>query len=828
MAALEDGTYIMFNAASPKSTPPKTSDALAVDIPGAKDGWTGDLIYIWNRNDSAAQFVQIKQGDNGFTYITFMLCNMVLCPQSTYIDGGTMHIGYKNDQDEQVLWSKVVVVNRVGYEAARWNINDTGETTIYMNTVYPMYEVVPVIETGASLKVDKNNVRAGSQLIISPKAGDENNARWVFLPMGTLPKGTYQIHLKNSLTRVLMAGDKNEGSRIRVGDQGDNLDNFRVWAFTDADGGAMQVFNLESEKAMAISSPRQNSTVVQRLPTKGDEQSFVPRSAGTVQYLEPGSDRRLDEEIWTTYVMEMRHGGNTGISAVNASTKQVQSYAFVTDNTERDADYDQFFFVPTSAFDNKAPVPEDIRHYCDFTGEDMVNQYGVGTVLVKPTWIGSGEDWACRYKIQYRTASQSNTQRSGWSSWCSIEDGKIANYGWGYGTMPNCKAGLADGRWRSDFGISLSFEGNVDLYEIIYEVRRFSYSYRDWSSDPEVQPDPDKQLDIPSHGGSRSQRCIVAKAAYLTLEDLQFTGEGVSIRYGSTFARNGNSVRIYCPGLFDISQSNAPYIGRLRDSKFSRIPRDGDQVVVYWTVTTVDGITTSGSANMIVYCSFDDDTMPQIENVVVTDTQNGYLKSVKIPYNASTARLWITLDDDIYAESGITATRVVEVESDGVDTFHVPYPFNRPFSLKMYALDNGTPKVWSKSYKAVEAWTRLWNWGNDLDKNKLWFEALYNENEPPTESVNTSASTNFQAPASGSWEIGHVGHSWSQTRSIAAVEIDAWDPDALARLTAMSKCRFAWYRSPRGELMRVSIVKISETRHHDRVNYSIEMRRIRE
>ena len=136
--------------------------------------------------------------------------------------------------------------------------------------------------------------------------------------------------------------------------------------------------------------------------------------------------------------------------------------------------------------------------------------------------------------------------------------------------------------------------------------------------------------------------------------------------------------------------------------------------------------------------------------------------------------------------------------------------------------------MWSKSYKSIEAWTRLWNWGDGEQRNTLWFEALYNENEPPTESVGTTASTNFQEPANGSWEIGHVGHAWSQTRSIAALEVDAWNPDAFARLTAMSKCRFAWYRSPRGEIMRVAIAKVNEVRHHDRINYTIEMRRIRE
>ena len=831
MAALEDGTYIIINAASPGLNDIEHPfNALAIDVPGARDGWTGDPIWLYNRNDSAAQFVQVYHGDESFTYLTFMLCNMDLCPMTTYIEDNTVHIGTKNGE-EQVLWSRLVVVNRVGYAPARWTINATGGSPVtYMGTNYPTYEIRSVIETSATVKVDRNNVAAESLLYVSPDADDQMEARWLFLPMGTVAPGVYQMHLKNSLTRVLMSGDKNEGSRIRVGDEGDNTDNKRVWVVQPPDlNGHRQIINLESEKAMTVSAVRQNATVVQRIPARYANQLFIPRASGTVNYLEPGSDRKLDEEIWTTYTVPVVDGNETaGISAVNASNGQVQSYAFVTDNVNRDGAYDQFFFVPTSAFDDKAPVPEDIRHYCDFTGEDLVNQWGVGTVTVRPTWLGSGEWWSCRYKTRYRTSTQGDAQRSGWSPWYSIEDGKIANNGWGYATKPNCSAGLADGRWRSDRGISMSFDSGVDLYEIVYEVRRFSNYYKDWNSDPEIQPDTNKQVDITSHGGSRSQQCIVAKAAYLTLEDLQFTGEGVSIRYGSTFARGGNSIRIYCPGLFDLSRSNVPYTGTMSDTKFDRIPVNGDQVTVYWTVTTVDGITTSGSATKEVYCAFDDESLAQIENVVVTDVQNGYLKDITIPLDASKARLWVTLDDDNYAESGITATRSIEIQSDGSHTFHVPYPFNRPFSIKMYAIDNGTPKVWSMSYQSIEAWTRLWNWGSGEDTNTLWFEALYNENEPPTESVNTSAGTNFSAPAVGAWDIGHVGHSWSQTRSIAAIEVDAWHPDAFARLTALSKCRFAWYRSPRGELMRIAIVKINEVRHHDRINYTIEMRRIRE
>ena len=447
---------------------------------------------------------------------------------------------------------------------------------------------------------------------------------------------------------------------------------------------------------------------------------------------------------------------------------------------------------------------------------------------------------------------------------------------------PNCGAVLsynednsvsrgASGRYVGDLplpGLSdaLVFggsSGNVDRYLIQFEVRAWSQTYDKVSND------------LSCHGGSASATIRVVYRPELTLSALKVDAYGLYLSYSSDLNRGSNKIVIESPDyakqldtkkIGNYSTSSVMYSRTLSESKCVSgnaprsgtyyldfggvIPDVGDEIPFKWTITTVDGISSTGSAVLPVQ-STDFSNAVSISCTPTFLTNGTRILRISIPnpssgtkFVAKSERCTLVINNRPNGSSAASQfTRnssnsayleyvdvPVTTTASGAEYFAVPYPFGKPFKVEIIGDTNdsqgriGRYEYYHSAFTDFRNRTRMWNYGSYIG-NTEWYEVFVNEGDNPTESVTTQYSSNAVKTTERDWELVQYGNTPEQTRTVSGVVLPALMADHVGRTEDFSKCKYAWYRSFDGEVMRVAITCVNETRKTWGTQVSVEMRR---
>lgn len=759
----------------------------------------------------------------------------------------------------------------------------------YDGQPYPVYHLISAMSIDAHRACLWASGSSNGSVVKTAAPSDGTGSKsqyWAFIPVPSVPNGFYNIRLAVDPNRLLIG--QSNGSLLLGSDTNRN-DNRAVWVLSkdELEPDHQAIRNLEpianddpdssylmvpSGQAIEHGKPK-----IGRVRSGGhfDRWVFVARDQSakyndnTYQSYEMWSNA-FDYSYWSVsrYVL----------TSVLQSMEGIQTYPeFMLVNAQfvgEPTDY-QWFLTPAHAYDSKLTVPSRLG-----IEVDGVTEYGnvgfSGLANLYPTWVGGDNDgWQLRYRFvtcRYTDDSNSTNRNVEDTSWKSIFDEDSANEGWGDNEIYNCSATLtynesnsagkgAAGRYRADIPIVAQLgagSGEMDRVYLEFQVRPWSYAFRDIEG-------------LSAHGGSASYRFMLAYKPTLTLSNLRIDAYGIAVDYISDLHRGSNKIEITnmeimsqidYSGMADMSSSSVRY-NRMRNQKkcdmgtagysgtyyadFGNvIPAVNSEILLGWKITSVDGIVNSGVSLVPVassdFSNAESVTLPTefLENgsrILKVDCQNNGVSY----FENRSAIAWLTINHRPGGTSDpsqfiandenskyLETIQIARNETEDGDYFAIPYPFRKPF--KVTVLGNGANDV-AKRFEYYHAAfddfrdrTRMWNYGSYVDDSE-WYEIFVNEAGNPTETVTTALTSQATKTTERKWEIVQFGNTPEQPRSVSGVVYPGIMPDYIQRTENFSKCKFAWYRSFDGEVIRVAVTSVRETRTNWGDAITIEMRR---
>lgn len=777
-----------------------------------------------------------------------------------------------------------------GGRRGRWTMERIENIFMYYDgQPYPVYHLISAMSTSSHRACLWASGSSNGSKVKTATPSDGTGSRsqyWAFIPVPSVPNGFYNIRLAVKPDRILLG--QSNGALV-LGSDADRSDNCGVWFLNrdELEPDHQYIQNLEpianenpdssylmvpSGQAVEHGNPK-----IGRVRGAGhfDRWVFVPRDQSakfndnTYQSYEMWSNA-FDYSYWSVsrYVL----------TSILQNIEGIQTYPeFMLVNASfsgSPTDY-QWFLTPAHAFDSKLTTPSRLGLEVDgSTGYDSIGFSGQKNLY--PTWIGGENDgWQLRYRFvscRYAEDSNATNKNVADTSWKSIFDDDSANEGWGDNETFNCSASLtfnesnasgkgASGRYRSDMPIVSELgtnAGEMDRVYIEFQVRPWSYSFREIDG-------------LTSHGGSASQRFMLAYKPTLTLSNLKVDAYGISVDYESDLHRSSNKIEITnletmtqidYSGMANLSSSSVRY-KRMRNQKKcdtgtaaysgtyyadfgSIIPSVGDEVLLGWKIASVDGIVNSGVSLLPVvssdFSNADSVTLPTTfltngSRILRVACQSGGLTY----FENRSAVAWLTINhrpDGTESPSQFVANssnspyletiQIPRTELSNGDFFAIPYPFGKPF--KVTVVGNGSNDVakrfeyYHAAFKDFRSRTRMWNYGTYFAKDE-WYEVFVNTGDNPMETVTTALTNRATKTTERKWEIVQFGNTPEQPRSVTGAVYPGVMSDYIQRTEKFAKCKFAWYRSFDGEVMRVAITSVRETRKTWGDEITIEMRR---
>lgn len=760
--ALEDGNYVFVYA---------TNTALALDITSgnARSGldlelWTTDL------TGRDAQTVHVSTDEDGWSMLY-----MPLTCRSLDVYGGTAAAG-----------TRVIQWDDHGGDNQRWLITEDGGSVTVGGVSCPTVTIASKLNT--SLYIGAASTARGSKCTLRTSP-----MRFAAFPVQSVPDGLYQIvsGLRRDVACDVTGASKASGANLEL--WGLHGNNNQVFAIEDLGDGTCSIKGCDTGLAVDVSDALRReasnrNNVIMWGWHAGINQQWVIAAAGNLT---------RNGTTVPGYQIVPQSGTNLALDACGASSKPGTNVWLWTKDP---ANLGQVWELrPAQAYGQGLECPADVLHDLgDYAPADVVG--ASGAFESRPSWVGARGKWQARYRVRTRTSSMYPGARSEWGAWTCLLDGSTANGGWGEVGIDNCEPVRRNGRWFAPQSVAgtLSADG-TDLYDVEYEVRRFTADWqgRGW----------------PAHSGSASRVCTVAWAPSLTVDAAELTPEGLTLTCGLDWPRSGNLVTL----SVEAGGSHIVRGWRAEDwadgealtvplDELERIPQDGEQLAVSWSIVTTDGVTASGEGAATL--SYGDGYGIAVDPDV--DEGTGWVKTVDFDGMGS-ARLWVE-----------TADGWVEVAGQGT-AFAVPYPLGCDYGMVAVVEDGlGGWGVWRASFSSrSEPWYLF-----DMDDGTQ-ATIKCGVGEPAKLSVRTAMDHDEAATTGGGLERVRMGAARSETVEVSGALVVPKDAGATSAFRDLKACRFCWFRDPFAHLWRVAVTDASEDR--SRRNYtevSVTMRRV--
>lgn len=770
---LEDGSYVVLNA---------SNTDIALDVYEQYDE-AGTNVRLWERNGSNAQFWTVTTNSDGTRTIFAPLTGKILD-----VTGGVYKAGTNIE-----LW------DNTGLMPGKWTIKQSGTNYTADGSTMPGWLVSPAAASSLYLDAGGEGVaKAGDNVQLWGREDNPYSAQeWIFISCPTLPPGTYKVMSaldSSAVWDVSGASTANGANLILYGSTGKASQCFEA---IDNNDGTLRLAAVHSGKVVSVS--RQD-----RDPAKGDNVNLWEWYGADSQrwYTQWYGWAVKDGADAPTYVLRTAYGESELVIDACGASSAPKTNVWLWDTTGTTLGR-CWRIQPTEALVDDLAVMSDIKIDTGDYSPAVVRSASAGTVTVYPSWVGGTTTCECRYRTRSRSTSSSSY--GSWSAWKSISDGSASNDGWGTAWTYNCTTTASNGRRRSTKGVKLTLSATgYDAHEVQIEVRSCSSTYGSTSSY--------------AHGNSVTRTCRLVLARSVSVGTVAWSPEGLLVPLEmSTPQRSGNTVTIsaitltddtqVCGRVSETGQGGSCTIDVSGDALY-RIPSDGAGLRVYWSWTTADGITTSGSQT--VKCSWDAGHGLTLKPSVTE--LSGHRTLIKLGSH-STGKCWLITQ----------AQGAVEIDVDSAGYCYVPYPFNSSYQVFCLARDSDTKwDTWHTAYGAREVHMHSLLW----DAGEIAIQV--DEGQPPTEAVTLSNSVNALTTTGREWQVANVGESKEGIATISGAWLGVDAKDAVALMRDCLAARYVWWRTPSGDVWRCAVESATVTRQEWGVaSVSVTVRRVR-
>lgn len=573
---LPDGTYQIRLASNP---------SLALDVAGAGDA-RGTNIRLWSANDSDAQFfTAFSQGAEQMVYVPAAGRAVDIADQRM-ADGTNVR-----------LWDSWEFSQPGAALAQTWDILETGETAAVGGKSYPVYKVLAHKDGAFCMEVSGDSTpKAGDNVWLWHwSTADAPGRRWVFLPVASVPDGTYSVRTALDPTYCLSVAGASSADQTPC----------QIWKWVEDAPRNELVFRVETKKGVTtFESPIRSGlclnlrggkaasgTLTQFYggPASAQGPSGTPSGPGKLDFANQWAMQPQGAAVDVggvscpsfRIVPQADAGSRVCLDVAGGSTQLATAVRVWSRNgTPAQA----FVLVPAEEHDASLGAPSKV---CGSVGGERRSLFALAPssapVTVFPAWESAGTS----FEVRYRTRSRRGTgSLSSWGEWMSASNGSTGNSGWGVAWTPDF-AGMGGGSAKTG---ALGVAGTIgpsgcSRLDVQFEVRRFEMAGA-----------------YATHGPSSTGTATLAWLPTVRVTALGFGADGLTVGYTSDLALPGATVAVDVPGLGSGSFTGVAASGSVSIpwSDLRRVPDDGESATVDMTYWTADGAAATVSATLPV------------------------------------------------------------------------------------------------------------------------------------------------------------------------------------------------------------------------------------
>ena len=786
--ALEDGTYVILNAAN---------TALALDSCGGTDGNNAN-VQLWTRNDTDAQLVRVWTRADGTRRLCFAGTGKCVDVTGNKVAVGANVAQYdSNDSDAQ-----------------KWTVSPVdGETVTVNGTSYQLYKVY-LTETGTQYLMEylgTGTPVSGGNVCISTDEATSADQKWAFVPMNPVPTGTYAIRPRVNMGCALDVQGSSHAVGARVIISGEHLgsgidhgNNQVVWLDEyDADGRAKLMW-CHSDLLMEIfetNAAHSGTAVCQCDDYGGTDQQWVLAPHGSTTW------NGVDVPLYT--MRNYAASGTTLMADVCGGTSTPGTYLQIWPKNDTAAQ--DFFFQPAEMVGEDIPVPSIIG-LADAAGIGEANKYGLRkkandpgkeTTGWVPGWRGDGTTWQARER--HRTQAPDGMMGD-WSTWQSVADGSQANDGWGTAWRPNVTTDDVPRKAGPQFELPAIDGTTRDRAEVQLEVRRFVKDYKG-------------RTGLMAHGQSDVETIALYWEPNVSVTAAELGPHGIKLTYSSDYVHSGNTIAIasvtgadgrtlLASNAASLTSTGMPHSGTvlIPYSDLVDVPAEGEKLLIGIDVTTKDGDTAHRDVTA---------------NATYADGKTATIT----PKLVTTDRYTVVVDTNQHAEDEACLIQLgrnepirISDENGTVMPTEACPALGKPAKVMFVARDASAWNVTFADVASMQDGVYVWNW-TDADGNSRAAILRYEFGDPITQQDSRKASYSELVTTGRSLPAYKFGKAKTRDLSVSGklvkrgIAQHAWETED--DFSALLDAQHALFRTKWGTVHHVAVTGLDMPRTYE-------------
>ena len=749
-----DGTYIVVSA---------LNAARVIDSKGGTDNNSAN-IQLYERSDGDSQLIHITtNSSDGSRRMIFCLSGKSLDVAGAVFQNGSNVQQYSDNSSD----------------AQKWNFVEDGKTITVDAVSYPTYVIEAFGNTKFCIDVSAGSAASGANIQIYEK-NLSTAQRWALVPQRPVPVGTYVVRSALDSNAVLDIPGASKASGANVQLYGSNDTNAQIWHIKsfEQSTGLCSIFNVNSEKALNVyGNIPADGTNVQQYTYSENDNAFK-------WLLEPQGNYTRNGTTVPLYRVRFKTGSGYVLDAAGGKSSPNTNVEIWSSNNSLAQKWD---FEPCSMVAESLPVPASVKAGKTYGESIGTTIQATGISEIYTSWICSGTEYQCRYRVRSRKVGK---EIGDWGLWSSAADGTNANDGWGDRGVANVVTGDTARKFcETPLKISIVDNLLIDYEEVQVEVRRYEKSY---TNDPTLH----------AHGNSVIQTIKLVVTPNLTITSMLWTAKGLKITYSSSYKRDGNTITINSvySGEKKICGkcvfTGLTYSGELLVpiQNIKNIPSNGTPATVYATLTT-DAASNSEPISKSI--SYNSSSGLSVEPSYAS--KNNYSVEATIDSHSSDS-CYVWTGESFYSCSLISST-------DTKKTYLIIPPLNMAYQVCWMCSDGTNWCTKIDEFSPISSHFFVWNW-----EDECAILALGND-DSPSMTYSTTSDSEKQTTTGREYPVIKFSNSKEKDLSISGVFVDNLiDFSSREQFRRLEDAHHAIFRSPYGEWYQVAIEGVTKSK----------------
>lgn len=763
MATLAEGVYNILCVQTKKG----------MEVQNGSDAKNAN-VQMWTVHGGDAQIwcATKPEGTDGNWQIVSSMSGLALGVDSATEGANVKQVNDTNDKNTQ-----------------RWIITDTGKTTTYGGTTYPIFVINVAGNTGLGLDVMYKSADNGANVAIYGVNASTatTNQQWIFVPLRVLSdNGFYRIALRASVTddsyQVLsVVNSKNTGQAIKLEAVDDSKDSQIFLAQAGSNTNAFRFVSGYSNLSMGVSNsadPTKLPTVYQLAKQEVLQQYWLP-----VGVSDPSKLVKTGGSTYRVYEIRSQLGAENSLSMYKEGKKSnVDAYLHPRFPGNMNQ---QWIFIPTEGAlatilaPGSAYVLSSNQKTTNITTSDTSQPVVVSGI----TFQSPETEFQARYHVctmNYNKSKKTWIGVANESEWknLNVHNGSSAHSGWGSSNTPTFGTSKSEEATKVDNVVTISpafFTENIQLDSSNAVSAELTIQIRGFRSQA-VNIGNSKYAG--AHGAVTETKFTITQIPSTTISSVGIatTADGeIAIRtvISNTPRMVLASARARIIGadgkaISDWASSSSETILH-PVSLLYRFPHSGENLTIEYYQITAEGTMFSGRVVKKFTTSNASITFDHTLTYTDDDSCCAIVRSNKHTNDYCLACVQGVDDTQL-----VTCTSKDETVSGVVKKrFQVAPSLNRDVQVTLIGT-NGTAWGFEEFTIRINSHLFIWNWsynGMDVEYDE-YASILVNSDSPPQQTRSFTTDIKFNTPAGRVHPVGFSMSSLQTDLSVSGVVVD--------------------------------------------------------